>query len=311
MLPDDLSIASASIPGTHDSATFALHRPALMSGLARTWGQTQKWNFTEQLLAGIRFLDLRVKPGGKLFHGRLACLVSLADALGTCAKFLEDCSSEFVIVRIKDERRNDTSGAEVHRLVRKLAKRFPLLCCRTVPCVAEARGRIVLLQDWEGPDLSLRWGAQMCIQDAYSTETVEAKWRKVRQHHRRMAQLPAGILGVNFASANNFPSKSPLHFASYVNPAIRNYLDVCQDYTRLGIVVMDFPTPDLCLQILRANLHPDAEQLVSQNRPEPDKHVIEQLPDGDVSSSDSTCASESELGRAQDAGPCQTCKPES
>lgn len=287
LLPDDVSIASASIPGTHDSATFALQRPSLMSGLVTTWGQTQKWNFTEQLLAGIRFLDLRVKPGGQLFHGRVACAVSLAGALGACAKFLEHCPSEFVVVRVKDELRSGSSGAEVHRLVRKLTKRFPLLCCMSMPSVAEARGTMVLLQDWEGPDLSLRWGAQMCIQDTYKIETVEAKWRKVRQHHKRVAQLPAQTLAVNFVSASNFPSKSPMHFASYVNPALHKCIDSCQGCSRLGIVVMDFPTPDLCLQILRANFH--------QNH----------LPDGDgdVSSSDSTCASQSDLDRAKGIEP--------
>eukprot|EP00930_Biecheleria_cincta_P015359 TRINITY_DN12846_c0_g1_i1.p1 TRINITY_DN12846_c0_g1~~TRINITY_DN12846_c0_g1_i1.p1 ORF type:complete len:323 (+),score=54.34 TRINITY_DN12846_c0_g1_i1:94-1062(+) len=283
LLPGDLSIASVSIPGTHDSATFALQRPSLMSGLVTTWGQTQKWNFTEQLLAGIRFLDLRVKPGGQLFHGRIPCAVSLADALDACAKFLQHSPSEFVVVRVKDELRSSSSGAEVHRLVKQLAKHLPLLCCKSMPSVAEARGSMVVLQDWEGPDLSSRWGAQMCIQDIYKIDSVEAKWRKIRQHHKRVAQLPAQTLAVNFASANNFPSKSPMHFASSVNPALHKCFESLQGCSRLGIVVMDFPTPDLCLRILRANFHQE--------------HLLDG--DGYVSSSDSTCASQSDLDRAK------------
>jgi len=52
-LPDNTPASLFSIPGTHNSASYAATR-------YRVSGKCQKWNIYEQLRAGIRYLDLRV-----------------------------------------------------------------------------------------------------------------------------------------------------------------------------------------------------------------------------------------------------------
>ena len=62
-------VSMLSIPGTHDSATY---NPNSMRQFALS-SQCQTWTIGQQLRAGIRYLDLRVKltPDGRLltFHG--------------------------------------------------------------------------------------------------------------------------------------------------------------------------------------------------------------------------------------------------
>ena len=49
-----------SIPGTHSSASHACIRP----DQSALYSQTQSWSILEQLRAGIRYLDLKVKQTG-------------------------------------------------------------------------------------------------------------------------------------------------------------------------------------------------------------------------------------------------------
>ena len=68
-LDPKIPVSMLSIPGTHDSATY---NPSSLRQFALS-SQCQTWTVGQQLRAGIRYLDLRVKltPDGRLltFHG--------------------------------------------------------------------------------------------------------------------------------------------------------------------------------------------------------------------------------------------------
>lgn len=51
-----------------------------------------------RICEGVRFLDLRVKGDGWLYHGPLACSLTLEAALQCCAHFLQQHDKEFIVL---------------------------------------------------------------------------------------------------------------------------------------------------------------------------------------------------------------------
>ena len=67
-LADDAPLSGITIPGTHDSgARFGGVAP-VVDFVTALWVQCQNWTVTQQLNAGVRFLDVRchAEPDGTL-----------------------------------------------------------------------------------------------------------------------------------------------------------------------------------------------------------------------------------------------------
>merc|ERR1712216_92628 len=124
--------ASISMPGTHNSASYAITRQRDFVGAA---SRCQSCDLLTQLQMGIRFLDVRVRPDGTLCHGPVSCEISLSDALEVCSRFLSAHPGEVVSARIKDEgeREKSARGVDdmVHRLVESAA--FPVYLQMRLP----------------------------------------------------------------------------------------------------------------------------------------------------------------------------------
>eukprot|EP00913_Durusdinium_trenchii_P002054 g1897.t1 len=173
-LPEQLPISQVSIPGTHDSATFQMWPLPVSWEYMWAFGQTQDWDLPTQLAAGVRFFDLRVKADGWLYHGPMACSLTLEAALQT----LPD-------------------------LVKKLAKYLPLHFSRDLQLVGDMRGRMLVLQDWHGSEWSLRWaGPAMKVQDFWSPGSPKEKWVAIRKHLRGAPRRQGDRLCANFVSAH-------------------------------------------------------------------------------------------------------------
>lgn len=112
----DKPITQIKMPGTHDSATYAItgesraascQKSAKITSLTddpRQWTMTQKKSIAQQLEMGSRFFDLRVSfedKEGRFFthHGLLA--KSLPHELKAVSDFLEKHPFEFLIIKIK------------------------------------------------------------------------------------------------------------------------------------------------------------------------------------------------------------------
>lgn len=252
-LPEQLPISQVSIPGTHDSATFQMWPLPVSWEYMWAFGQTQDWDLPTQLAAGVRFFDLRVKADGWLYHGPMACSLTLEAALQTCAAFLEEHPSEFLLLRIKDEERSRTSAEKVPDLVKKLAKYLPLHFSRDLQLVGDMRGRMLVLQDWHGSEWSLRWaGPAMKVQDFWSPGSPKEKWVAIRKHLRGAPRRQGDRLCANFVSAQSFPRRTPRYFAGILNPRLCATISRSR-HQALGVVVMDFPSRELCREIVRKN----------------------------------------------------------
>lgn len=104
-LADDIDIREVSIPATHDSGTNGLMSLA----------KCQNLSISDQLNAGIRFLDIRVTPQGegsisnfslKLSHTFVSS-TGFKDVLADVKKFLASNPSETILIKIARD-----SGAE-------------------------------------------------------------------------------------------------------------------------------------------------------------------------------------------------------
>lgn len=110
-LPDTWSISEFSIPGTHDSAARDYNDPLTPDSSVLT----QTMTISEQLNAGVRFLDIRCRHiinSCALHHGRVYLLMNLNDALGQVYTFLDANRSETVIVSIKTGEHDDSGNTQ-------------------------------------------------------------------------------------------------------------------------------------------------------------------------------------------------------
>lgn len=253
-LPGHMPLAAVSMPGTHNSASFAIRAGHLAAVVEAT--RCQWWNLRQQLVMGIRFLDLRVRPDGVLCHGRVGCALTLQEALEECSTFLRQHPEEVVITRIKDEGASKATAKGVNKLVNSLVESaaYPFYLQMRLPALSEVRGRIVLLCDWAGGLLGMRWGGdKMSLQDEYWHRTGTNKWRVVQMHIGREPPV-ADRLQVHFTSATALPRKVPITLARSVNPKLAAHLRVYPCGRRFwGIIAMDFPSASLCDLIIRSN----------------------------------------------------------
>lgn len=107
-VPDQTSLTSLSIPGTHDTETFDLVNNTKM--------QCQNHDLKTQLRAGLRYFDIRGRmiideaAGGEgavpeigIFHAQVYTGYTLEDVLITLFEFLEQYPTEGIIMRLKEE----------------------------------------------------------------------------------------------------------------------------------------------------------------------------------------------------------------
>ncbi|KAK9478134.1 PLC-like phosphodiesterase [Lipomyces japonicus] len=162
---DNVSIASLSIPGTHNSAAFYHSFPCV---------KCQGASILHQLNNGVRFLDFRVsKPylnklsvsclsssssssfsgGLQLCHGAFPISISrqvkLHNILNDVYSYLDDHPRETVIVSLKNEGpfswvRDEFSQILWHHYIEPCRHRWFLDPC--VPTLGQVRGKIILLR---------------------------------------------------------------------------------------------------------------------------------------------------------------------
>ncbi|KAK7712930.1 hypothetical protein SLS64_001461 [Diaporthe eres] len=107
-VPDQTSLASLSIPGTHDTETFDL--------VNNTKFQCQNHDLRTQLRAGLRYFDIRGRllidetasgeetaPVIGIFHAQMYTGYTLEDVLLTLFEFLDQHPTEGIIMRLKME----------------------------------------------------------------------------------------------------------------------------------------------------------------------------------------------------------------
>ncbi|KAM3858149.1 1-phosphatidylinositol phosphodiesterase [Diretmus argenteus] len=248
-IPDSWLLSEVTMPGTHN--TMALYGGA--------FAECQSWNLTSQLHAGVRFLDIRVRHfRGNLtiHHGVAYQLTHFGHVLEDVADFLRHYPSETVLMRLKEEfsETYNIYGAVV-KYIHRHAHWDLLWHSRLMPTLGEVRGKIIVLQDFPGPDLGMRY-ASLNIADEWKVPTllhVEEKWQSVHEH------LEAAQVGNRTQIFLTYTSGAGLFaysnaIAQRINARLYTYLSAkVGQNQRFGIITMDFPAAPLVQLIIDFN----------------------------------------------------------
>jgi 1-phosphatidylinositol phosphodiesterase len=100
---DETPVTALSIPGTHNSACI---------GGPLGFGQTQNLDLSHQLIAGIRFFDIRLahyQDNLFIHHDVVHMEKNYAEVLDVCSDFLTRFPSEAIFMSVKDEDRLDSA----------------------------------------------------------------------------------------------------------------------------------------------------------------------------------------------------------
>lgn len=133
------SLNSLIIPGTHDSITYTI------KGLFSPFAKTNYLNIYDQLLIGIRFIDLRCSIDNDEFilhHSFVNLKLSLKEVLDQCKLFLDRHPTEFIIVSIKEEQSSDDFANKMDEFI--LNGNYNWFLESRIPDIDEIRNKFIL-----------------------------------------------------------------------------------------------------------------------------------------------------------------------
>jgi len=226
-LDNTKSIYSISMPGTHDSG-------------ARYGGdavQTQSLTIRQQLDAGIRFLDIRLRHIDNKFtihHGAFYQHMNFDDVLTQVRDFLNANKSETVLMRVKQEHTTENSTRSFADTFSTYNDHYQdIIYTPKIPSTEnpneptrkllitlnEVRGKLIFLQNFDEPSSDTqvaRFGLNyknFNIQDAFevgSNWDLYGKWEKVKAqlnnaNANRESTSYQGYMNYLSASGGSFP----------------------------------------------------------------------------------------------------------
>jgi len=256
-------LSEFTIPGTHDSC-------ALIGGLG-DFAKCQSMSLEDQLKSGVRFVDIRCRHIDNLFaihHGMVYQKLMFDNVLETCIKFLQENSSECIIMSVKEEYESHNCTNQFHETFSSYVQknRFIWYLEDTIPTLDKVRGKIVLIRRFVGSGSGIDanpWAdnaifeinnnAKLKIQDVYHIDspwgTISDKWNKIQYFLDEAQKGSKDVLYINYASAEQIPLNTQSSIASEINSKfIFN-----NDGLRLGIIATDFCNSSLNAILAQTN----------------------------------------------------------
>ncbi|MFM0704387.1 phosphatidylinositol-specific phospholipase C [Paraburkholderia sediminicola] len=269
-VPDDTPLLKMSIPGTHDSG-------ARVGGIAFV---AQAWSISEQLEAGVRYLDIRTRrTRGQGVHA-LAIHHSFVfqdlwfnDVMDSVVAFLRMHPAEVVIMRLKGDEDTAEEGsksyAEIWPDYMAVYAAYFAKVTSPLPTLGALRGKVYVLDD--NADFSFggaKWtSAYYRIQDNYEVYayfndysdgikvSLPTKREQVRQY-LDIASDPQNRQWV-FNHLSGSAGMAPRDVAgagAYDGTNAAAYYHVPYSGKQsLGTVIMDFPGEQLVYRIVKSN----------------------------------------------------------
>ncbi|PXW99157.1 phosphatidylinositol-specific phospholipase C domain-containing protein [Mycolicibacterium moriokaense] len=255
-LADDAPLSAITIPGTHDSGARFGGAAPVVDFVTALWVQAQNWTVTQQLNAGVRFLDVRAhaEPDGtlRIHHMFVDEQLSLTDVLRECVAFLAANPTEALLMRVQQEASKMPEPqfvAAFDRHVGEAAAGDRLYRDPTIPRLRAVRGAIVLMPNnlpslggisWSSPQVSIEDDWDM----GYLTpaQAVEHKWHSVIMSLDAAATTTDKIT-ISFVSANG-AVVPPRFLTDILNPRLQQEATRRQGAAEagrsLGVVLVDF-----------------------------------------------------------------------
>jgi 1-phosphatidylinositol phosphodiesterase len=255
-LDDGAPLSRITIPGTHDSgARFGGVAP-LVDFVTALWVQCQNWTVTQQLNAGVRFLDVRchAEPDGtlRIHHMFIDERLSLTDILRECVEFLAANPTEALLMRVQQEASRLPEPqfvAAFDRHAREADAGDRLHRDAGIPQLGAVRGRIVLMPNnlpslggigWSSPLVSIEDDWDMAY--LAPADAVERKWHSVLRS-LDAAATTTDKMTISFVSGNG-AVVPPRLLTDALNPRLQQESarrqSAAQAGSSLGVVLVDF-----------------------------------------------------------------------
>ncbi|MES9784685.1 phosphatidylinositol-specific phospholipase C domain-containing protein [Bacillus thuringiensis] len=266
-ISDNKRLSDLSIPGTHNTMASGANIPPIYN---LRFVETQTLSLWNQMAAGIRFLDIRLRyENGSLacYHGIVWLGKYFGDVLELIRDYLVSYPSETIYMRIAQENSN-APVADFVSSVRSYTDsyanglRYTGGTNNQNPTLAQTRGKFVILLDISGYNSSTHGSTGINYrdsnrQDAYLT-IGDAKVAAVLNHLQAANNRGSSntTIYINYLSANlgeyGDLAGTPFAIAKFVNPRIYNYL-INQPFNYVGIVVADYPGGGLIRETIYKN----------------------------------------------------------
>lgn len=252
-----LSLSELSIPGTHDSG--ARH------GLDAV--QCQKLTISEQLNAGVRFLDIRLrnfKNALVVHHGKYYQHLNFDDVISECTDFLKANPKEAIIMSVKEEYKSHKATLSFADTFKTYYDENSSLWYTTssIPTLETVRGKIVLMKRFSGGNLGMAFngwwkdnttfsvGTVARVQDQYKCSTNDKK-TAIGNLLKETNSDTTKKLYLNYTSGYSRLIPKISKFSGEINPALLDLLN--NQKGRVGIVAMDYVNADLASAVYKHN----------------------------------------------------------
>ena len=262
-IPDVTPLRSISTPGTHDSG--ALH--------GGPGPKTQSWTIKDQLEAGIRFLDIRVrrtKDSFAIHHGTVFQKQMFGDVMDTVSEFLRTNRREAIVMRIRAEEHTPEEGSQDFATIwDRYKEQYDRLFAKTTDpnvTLGSVRGKVFVVREgWDDSmginyfdpifDMQNYFKVYLVPGDGISgsdTAHLDGKKRKINEYLDRAGSSRKWVINYLTGSFGTLP----ILLAGFTNKSAYEHIGPHAYNKALGTVIMDFPGEQLIYRIINSNFSP-------------------------------------------------------
>uniref|UniRef100_A0A3P8ZNC8 Phosphatidylinositol-specific phospholipase C X domain-containing protein n=1 Tax=Esox lucius TaxID=8010 RepID=A0A3P8ZNC8_ESOLU len=246
-IPDDKLLSAVTIPGTHESLT--LYGGPLI--------QCQAWTLENQLNAGLRYFNIRVEAS--IFHNILDVMdghikhIKFHEVLNILWEFLDKHSSETVLLKVTLQGMNMKKAG---KLIQKMTEnsQAKVWTKTLVPKMHEARGKIIFVQSTNFNFGTLNHDTFFIGDNTF--KDLEDKIQIITKHLTEAKEncAHAIVLTDSIATAIFIGPKSVARLVNdQLNMLIVTLKTGPDKPDCLGVISMDFPSPDIIQNIIEIN----------------------------------------------------------
>ena len=245
-IPDDTKFSQMTIPGTHDSCS--------LFGIC--CARTQTWSLVEQMRAGIRYFDIRLRRIDdtlRAYHGFVDQKETFDHILAYAMDFLEKNPSETIILEIISEYDPKNCTKTFVQLYDEYIKPYKeknqvVEYKNKDITFGQIRGKLFIVKVFEGSTSVI---PNFLIQNSWSVNFrcyMNRKKRKIKENFHRALSINNNNIFLNYLSASSdYAMMTPYTAATKCNEVAMRY------HGRLGIVLADYPGEDLINHLIQQN----------------------------------------------------------
>ena len=243
-IPDGTKLSEMTIPGTHDSCS--------LFGIC--CARTQSWTLVEQMKAGLRYFDIRLRRINdtlRAYHGFVDQKEMFDSILVYGLNFLEQNPTETIIYEIiseYDPLNCTKSFSELYEEYTQPYKDRIIEYQNQDITMGEIRGKIFMVKVFEGSTSHI---SNFFIQNSWSVNFrwyMNKKKRKIKENFHRAISINNQQIYLNYLSASSdYAMMTPYTASKQCNELALRY------HGRLGIVLADYPGEDLIKHLIDQN----------------------------------------------------------